>query len=75
MNEIETKQAYLAMFTFLDDFWNRTKSDDVGALLGSMPLLADGKTADPSIWEDWVAAIDKAVGGDVDAHLRFESKK
>jgi hypothetical protein len=32
-------EAYLAMFTFLQNYWQRGHSSEVGALLGSLPLL------------------------------------
>lgn len=48
------------MFVFLEHRYSLTESDDLGALLGSMALLAGGGTADPAIWEDWLSAIGKA---------------
>ncbi|HYP75756.1 MAG TPA: hypothetical protein VER12_07375 [Polyangiaceae bacterium] len=56
MNETE---AYAAMFAFLEAVYERTKSDDLGALLGGMSLLEDGATADPSAWTEWKAAVRK----------------
>jgi len=52
-------QACAAMFHFLEDFYFRTKSDDVGSLLGSMPLLPDGGTADPAVAKDWRKAVNR----------------
>ncbi len=75
MNKIDKKQAYLAMFAFLEEHWNRTKSDDLAVLLGSMSLLRDGETADPAIWNDWITAVKKAECGDVDAGLRLTKQK
>ncbi|RDV39156.1 hypothetical protein DV096_00865 [Bradymonadaceae bacterium TMQ3] len=54
---LTSKQAYKAMYVFLDDIYQRTRSDTLGALLGSMSLLADGETADPAIWRDWENAV------------------
>jgi hypothetical protein len=51
------------MFRFLEDYYERTKSDDVGSLLGSMRLLKDRIPADPAIANDWERAIES--GGDV----------
>ena len=57
------KQAYAATFYFLEQMFLRTGSDELGALLGSMSLLADGGTADPAMAKDWQAAVDYALGG------------
>lgn len=57
MNEMET---YKAMQIFLEKIYNRTYSDDIGALLGDMIILEDGKPADSAIWKDWIEAIKKA---------------
>lgn len=58
MEKLLTKhQAYAAMFRFLEDYYERTKSDDVGSLLGSMRLLNDSNPADPAIAIDWERAI------------------
>lgn len=56
MNEMET---YKAMQIFLEKIYNRTYSDDIGALLGDMIILEDGKPADSAIWKDWIGAIKK----------------
>jgi hypothetical protein len=53
------KQGFLAMYAFLDAFYSRTKSDDVGGLLGDMSFLVDGGTADPAAWNDWLRAVKK----------------
>lgn len=68
MTNLSEHEAYAAMFAFLDDRYQLTKSDDLGALLGSMSLLPSGGTADPAIWEDWLNAIKKAESG----HVRVE---
>ncbi|OPA86064.1 hypothetical protein BFW87_25230 [Pseudomonas fluorescens] len=64
--------AYLTMYEFLVNLYQRTKSDDLGSLLGSMSYLADGETADPTIWNDWVLCVNKILGGQGDAQLRLE---
>ena len=65
MNQLSEKEAYAAMFAFLEDRYEVTKSDDLGGLLGSMSFLPSGKTADPAIWEDWCKAVSKAKAGNV----------
>ena len=53
--------AYQAMFRFLEKYYERTQSDDVGALLGSMSLMEDGMPADSAMWQEWQeACINKA---------------
>ena len=65
METLTSKQAYAAMFYFLDQFYMRTKSDDVGGLLGTMSLLDDGLPADRAIVADWQEAVQFAMkGGD-----------
>ncbi len=57
MNDMTKKQAYAAMFEFLKNVYERTENDEIGGLLGGMSILADGKTADPAVWDDWETAI------------------
>jgi hypothetical protein len=54
---LTTLQAFNAMTKFLDDYYNKTKSDDVGSLLGDMSFSHDGFTADPGTWADWIDAV------------------
>ncbi|WP_428659121.1 hypothetical protein [Reyranella sp.] len=63
MRTMTDKQAYAAMYHFLDQYYQGTKSDDVGALLGAMSLLADGEPADPAINSDWEDAVEFALSG------------
>jgi hypothetical protein len=48
------EQAFRAMIFFLERYFERTQSDDVGALLGDLQLLDDGLTADPAVWPEWL---------------------
>ena len=65
------RQAYRAMYFFLDRYYELTQADDVGALLGSMSLLPDGQPADPALWRDWQEAVEKALSteGGIDLKL------
>lgn len=56
------KQAYLAMFIFLDKEYERVPSDELGGLLGSLQLTVDGMPMDPGAWEDWLDAVQKLSG-------------
>lgn len=68
MQQLSERQAYLAMHKFLDDCFQRGW-DDLGGLLGSMSLLADGSIADPALAKDWAAAVKSALDGQVNARL------
>jgi len=63
MNTMTDKQAYAAMYYFLEELWKRTKSDDLGNLLGDMSLLPDGSPADAAIVNDWRQAVEYALKG------------
>ena len=71
MATMTDEQAYAAMFHFLEDLYFRTKSDDVGSLLGSMSLLPDGGTADPAVAKDWQKAVQFAIDGGKAANLEI----
>ncbi len=68
---LTTKQAYLATYEFLVRLHERTKSDAVGSLLGDMSFLADGQTADPATWTDWLACVKKVLSGPPSARLEL----
>lgn len=53
------QEAYIAMIYFLEQFYERTGSDDVGGLLGDMILTGNEETMDPALWDDWIHAIKK----------------
>ena len=71
MSQLTPAQAYLAMYSFLRAHYQRTKSDDIGALLGSMSFLPGGVTADPAVAAEWQEAVQAATSGSVDAALRL----
>ena len=56
----EPEQAYLAMFSYVEEYWERiSRPADIGDLLGQMRYTPGAGTADPSMWQRWLAAIDK----------------
>lgn len=57
---LSEQEAYEAMYAFLSDVYERTQSDELGSLLGSMSLLPDGSPADPAIWSDWLKCVQQA---------------
>jgi hypothetical protein len=56
------KQAYLAMYLFLETEYERVPSDEIGGLLGSLQLTVDGMPMDPGAWQDWLDAVAKLSG-------------
>lgn len=69
--KLTPEQAFITMFSFLEDYYNRTGSSDVGSLLGSMSLMNDGKPMDIGMWHEWLDCISKSKAGRVDADLRI----
>ncbi|PPE74597.1 hypothetical protein C3942_07490 [Solimonas fluminis] len=59
--KLSKKEAYKAMFLFLEREYQLTKSDDIGSLLGAMQFLGDGVPADPAAWEDWEECVGQAL--------------
>lgn len=57
MTQLTNEHAFKAMVTFLEGYYERTKSDDIGSLLGDLILLDDGRTADPAAWHDWLECV------------------
>ncbi len=68
-SNLTDKEAFLAMYAFLQHWYEMTKSDDIGSLLGSMSLLEDGRAADLAIESYWFEAVEKALEGEVNAGL------
>lgn len=61
--KLTLEQAFCAMFYFLEHEYILTKSDDIGAILGSLDwtIWSDSVgPADPAAWEDWLNAVKKA---------------
>ena len=61
---LSSRQAYLAMFEFLRRHYDRGPTDEIGGLLGSLSLMADGSTADPALWPDWEAAVTSVLAAE-----------
>jgi hypothetical protein len=60
MTTLEPEPAYLAMFAFLDEHWERAgRPDELGGLLSIMIYKPGLGSADPAMWHDWLAAIRK----------------
>ena len=67
--KLSIREAYLAMYAYLEGLYEETKADYLGGLLGGMSLLEDELTADPAAWRGWIEAVAKVRRGDVDAEL------
>jgi hypothetical protein len=59
MEKLTERQAFEAMVLFLESFYERTNSDDVGGLLSDLLMSQDGTTADPAAWDDWMECVQK----------------
>jgi len=68
---IGLKQAYIAMYSFLEELYLKYEFDQLGGLLGSMSLLPDGSPADQAMWGDWLRAIERMKAEQADNGLRF----
>ena len=58
---LSIKESFLAMRIFLDKYYFRTKSFDIGGLLGDTILFGGNETADPAAWEDWISSAEKYI--------------
>lgn len=70
-DKLTLKEAYAAMYAYLEEYYARTGSDDIGSLLGGMSLLSDGSPADPAAWEDWECAVRRVANEKVDTSIVF----
>jgi len=68
---LSKKDAYLAMFSFLNDYYIRTRSDEIGSLLSGMSLLGDDMPMDRAYWHEWERAVENSLNGMVDARNIF----
>jgi hypothetical protein len=53
--------SLMVVSCFLEDYYKKTNSDDLGSLLGLMEIDADGTTMDPAIMGDWEDSVEKAL--------------
>ena len=57
MAKLTEQQAFEAMVRFLEGIYDRTQSDDIGALLSNLLIAETNETADPAAWEDWMNSV------------------
>jgi len=60
-NQLTQLQAFRAMIKFLDNYYEKKPSDDLGLLLGEMQLQDDNKPADSATWSYWIDSINKVT--------------
>jgi hypothetical protein len=72
MPTLTEQQAYVAMFSFLEEEYRISKSEDIGILLGSMSLLPDGSPADRAFIEQWKKACSLACENTINATLTYK---
>ena len=68
------EEAYKAMFVFLESYYDRSKSDDIGRLLDSLSLV-EGKPIDQVLWDDWYKAIETSLKAHDIAKFELLDKK
>lgn len=56
---LSIEESYKAMVDFLEKYYKRTHSDDIGSLLSDMMFCQKGVTMDPAAWQDWIASVNK----------------
>jgi hypothetical protein len=71
MEPLSLKEAYVAMFSFLE-VYNRRGPSEVVHLLSSMALLPDGEPFDPGMWQDWVEAVERVKRNEVDPYSNLK---
>lgn len=73
------KEGYKTMYLFLELYYKKTSSDDIGSLLGCMSFLQNERTADLALWEDWMDAINtlqvKPVKDELSVAEAFEAMR
>ena len=66
VKKLTAQQAFEAMVCFLEDYYHRTNSEGVGALLGSLYRIEeDEMLADPAIWDDWMMCVRSVLDQEV----------
>jgi ribulose 1,5-bisphosphate carboxylase large subunit-like protein len=72
MESLTTREAYTAMYFFLENLYRMTGSDELAGFLGGLAMLEDGTTADAAAWRDWLDAVAKVRAGRDDIRLRLK---
>lgn len=73
-DNLTSKQAFLAMFAYLEIHFERFGPGQIGTVLSELSLLPDGGTSDPAAWDDWLKSVQRARRGEVNANFGWETK-
>ena len=57
----DEQNVFIDLYDILKGYYDETKSDMIGALLGQIVLFEDGTTSDPASWNDWMVAVNKIM--------------
>jgi hypothetical protein len=61
---LTVRQAYLVMFEFLRQHYERGPTDEIGGLLGGLSLLRDGEPADAAMLGDFERAVAAVIAAE-----------
>ena len=64
---LTVEQAYRAMQRFIEEHWERTKSDDFAAFLGGIELNHKGESLDPAATHEWRDCVRAVLAEDLQA--------
>jgi hypothetical protein len=51
------REAYMYMLGILSCYYEITRDDELGEVLGGIDLYSDSRPADPAAWTDWEEAV------------------
>lgn len=69
--KLTQREAYAAMFSFLENYYEQTSSDTVGSLLSGLCLMIDGMPMDMAYWVEWEEAVQKSLENKVNMKVEF----
>jgi len=56
---VDEKEAFGAMFLFIENYWERVgRPSEIGDLLSGLQSCADGLPFDQAHWMDWLSALE-----------------
>lgn len=61
--KLTVKEAFLAMFRFLEYQYEMTNSEGISDLLGDLQIMEDGFPVDQGDWEVWLQSIHDIKNG------------
>ena len=64
MEKLSIDRAFSAMKLFLEKYFERTKSDEIGSILGDLQISGDGKPFDFAAWDEWLGCVERILNED-----------